>query len=297
MSPATSVRADLAFEIELEGRATVHGTLRGSRSRLVLDIDDPAAFAGSGDAPVVRDVARTLAERGIAVKVVRGEQHLITLGDVRAPWWQRLGTRSRHIRLGSARGVLTAARARTGDAPAMLPDSSLAPPGTVFPLLPTFRRRPGRAPTTTHDPARGGGARLVAAIGEAMMPKERQAIFWLQDGTTTFGSGSGCDVVIAGLEPLHAEIRHDERDEFVLVAHAAARVHGALVREALLRTGTRVQLGPWQFAYYREEYADHGRPYGGRVGGELGRQRPQPPRQAQQRAQQGAQQRAQQGDR
>ena len=31
-------------------------------------------------------------------------------------------------------------------------------------------------------------------------------------------------------------------------------------------------------SFYREEYADHGRPYGGRVGGEIGHQRPQPPR-------------------
>ena len=29
--------------------------------------------------------------------------------------------------------------------------------------------------------------------------------------------------------------------------------------------------------YAREEYADHGRPYGGRVGGEVGHQKAQPP--------------------
>jgi hypothetical protein len=31
-------------------------------------------------------------------------------------------------------------------------------------------------------------------------------------------------------------------------------------------------------SFYREEYADHGRPYGGRLGGEIGHQRQQPPR-------------------
>ena len=31
-------------------------------------------------------------------------------------------------------------------------------------------------------------------------------------------------------------------------------------------------------SFYREEYADHGRPYGGRAGGEIGHQRPQPAR-------------------
>ena len=34
----------------------------------------------------------------------------------------------------------------------------------------------------------------------------------------------------------------------------------------------------WTMTFYREEYADHGRPYGGRIGGELGHQRPQPGR-------------------
>jgi hypothetical protein len=37
-------------------------------------------------------------------------------------------------------------------------------------------------------------------------------------------------------------------------------------------------LGEWTMSFYREEYADHGRPYGGRIGGELGRQQAQPPR-------------------
>ena len=55
-------------------------------------------------------------------------------------------------------------------------------------------------------------------------------------------------------------------------------VNGAPVDSSLLRTASRVQLGEWTMTFYREEYADHGRPYGGRVGGEIGHQRPQPPR-------------------
>lgn len=281
MAPQTSIGADLAFEIEVEGRPTVSGTLRGTRNRLVLEVDDPSAFAGGSDAPAVREVARVLARRRVAVEVVQDGRRLVTLGDVRAPWWQRLGTRSRHIRLGSTRGVLTAARARAAAGPSLLPDASLAPPGTLFPLLPTLQRRPRRTPTTTHDPARGGGARLVMALADGVLPGDRQPIFWLKDDVTTIGSSPDCDVVLKGLAPLHAEVRHDERDEFVLVAHAPrTRVHGAPVREGLLRTGTRVELGSWRLAYYREEYADHGRPYAGRIGGELGRQRPQPPRPA-----------------
>ena len=41
---------------------------------------------------------------------------------------------------------------------------------------------------------------------------------------------------------------------------------------------TRVEVGAWTMTFFREEFADHGRPYGGRVGGEIGHQRPQPER-------------------
>ena len=57
-------------------------------------------------------------------------------------------------------------------------------------------------------------------------------------------------------------------------------MHGAFVDRQLLRTGTRVEVGTHRLVFFREEYADHGRPYGGRIGGEAGHQRPQPPRDA-----------------
>ena len=34
-------------------------------------------------------------------------------------------------------------------------------------------------------------------------------------------------------------------------------------------------MGSWRLAYFREEFADHGRPFGGRSGGEFAYQRPQ----------------------
>jgi hypothetical protein len=37
-------------------------------------------------------------------------------------------------------------------------------------------------------------------------------------------------------------------------------------------------MGPWTFVYARDEYADHGRPYGGREGGEGTHQPRQPER-------------------
>ena len=61
-------------------------------------------------------------------------------------------------------------------------------------------------------------------------------------------------------------------------------MHGASVDTAILRTGTRVDVGPWTLSYFREEYADHGRPYGGRIGGELGHQLSQPSREQLQRS-------------
>jgi hypothetical protein len=111
----------------------------------------------------------------------------------------------------------------------------------------------------------------------------RQPVFHLGD-RTVIGSAASCDVVLPGLAPRHAEVRRTEGDEFVLrplgglrATGGLVRVHGAVVAtEALLRTGARIDIGPWTLAYVREEYADHGRPYGGRLGGELGRQRPQP---------------------
>ncbi|GAA2151673.1 hypothetical protein GCM10009844_34170 [Nocardioides koreensis] len=281
MSGALQVAADLDFEVVVPGRLPIHGTLRGSGNRLDLEVDDPGAFAGGEDAPAVRALAETLGRRGIGVRVWHAGTHLVTFGAVRAPWWQRRATGSRHIRLGSLRGAWTSARSRSRRTAPVLPDASLAPPTTLWPPAPTFLRRPRRTVTTTHDPARGGGPRLVLAVGEDVWPGERQPVYWLADGVSTIGSDPACDICLPRLASLQAEVHHDEADEFVIVArNPGVRVNGARAPRQVLRTGSRVEVGPWRLAYYREEYADHGRPYGGRIGGELGHQRPQPPRDA-----------------
>ena len=274
-----TVTADVTFEIEVEGRDPLRGTLRGDHSRLRLEVDDPAAFAGARDAGSLRGLADQLAELGIQIRVEHDGVHLVTLGATRAPWWQRPATGSSHIRLGSVRGVWAAVRGRAQRNAPVLPDATLLPASTMFPIAPTFQRRRRGPVTTTHDPAHGGGARLVMAMSHEARPGERQVIFWLKDGVTTIGSAPTCDIVLAGLADLHAEVHHDENDEYVLVSgQPDTRVHGARTRGSVLRTGSRVEVGTWQLANYREEFADHGRPYGGRIGGELGRQRPQPPR-------------------
>ena len=72
--------------------------------------------------------------------------------------------------------------------------------------------------TTTHDPDRGGNPRLILPLGAYPRAGDRPTVFPLRDDVTTIGSGADCDIRLPGLEPLHAEIRHDDEDEFVLVA-------------------------------------------------------------------------------
>ncbi|GAA1957420.1 hypothetical protein GCM10009798_16030 [Nocardioides panacihumi] len=273
-----TVAADLEFSVQV-GDRTAHGSLRNQRGRLVLDVDDPVMFAGSGDAAAVRAAADMLAGRSLVLEVVSRGRRLITLGAVTAPWWQRRITRSRHIRLGSARGAWTSARARIDGRPSVIPESALAPPSTLFPLAPTLHRRPRGQVATTHDPARGGAPRLVE-VRSAVWTEARPTVHWLEE-VTWIGSDPACEVRLEGLAPRHAKVVHDEEDEYVVVpVDGAVQVHGARVQRQRLRTGARVDLGGYTLVFRREEYADHGRPYGGRIGGELGHQRPQPPRSA-----------------
>lgn len=281
---ALEITADLAFEVEVPGRSPLHGTLSGRGRHLELRVDDPTAFGGRGDSDAVRGVAAALAARGLRVTVVAGDRPLLALGDVRSSWLQRRLTGSRHLRIGGARGAWTGLRART-HAPneAILPDASLAPPSTLTPLAPTFLRLPRRPVTTTHDPRGGGNPRLVLAPRSDPWPGDEQPVFALRDTVSTIGSAADCDIRLPGLLPVHAEVRHDADDEFVLVhlgRGEPVRVNGEPVRQRILRTATRVEIGSWTMTFARDEYADHGRPYGGRIGGELGRQRPQPPRSA-----------------
>lgn len=282
-APGLDVTADLEFTVDVPGRAPVQGSLRGTAGRLELRVSDPAAFAGRGDSDSVRGFAAALAARGLVVSVVSGDATLLTLGATRASWLQRRVTRSRHIAVGGPRGALVGARGRLrSGAEPVLPDGSLAPPPTLTPLAPTFLRRPRRAVTTTHDPGGGGNPRLILAPRPDPWPGDRQPVYPLGRTTTTIGSAPDCDIRLPGLPAHQAEIRHDADDEFVLVhlgdPGSPTRVHGEAVRQRILRTASRVEVGGWTLSFYREEYADHGRPFGGRIGGELGHQRPQPPR-------------------
>lgn len=135
------------------------------------------------------------------------------------------------------------------------------------------------AVTTTHAAPGAGRPRLIFIVGDDWsggVPPE----YDLVREVTRIGSGPDSDLTLDGLLPEHAEIRHDEHDEYVLHAHGAAGLdHGVEQSEGLiLRTGTRVGLGAWAMSFARDEFADHGRPYGGRQGGEYAHQAGQPDR-------------------
>lgn len=282
MSRAAATRlltteADLHLEIERPDRSSVHAHLHGAGSRLTMEVDRPGAFAGADDAPALRDVAEGLASLGVSVRVEHRGQHLVTIGDTRAPWWHRRVTGSRRIRLGSLGGVLTTARSRARRTESILPSATMLPPGTVTPLFPTVQLHKHRPVGTTHAEDGAGGPRLVLAW-DYTMGDERAPTYWLEE-RTVIGSDEACDIVLPGLRGQHAVVEHVAGDEYaVTTVGGETRVHGAGAEGQTLRTGARIEVGHHTLVYYREEYADHGRPYGGRIGGELGHQQPQPSR-------------------
>jgi len=128
--------------------------------------------------------------------------------------------------------------------------------------------------STTH--AGGGDPRLIfssggkAGIDDVDGASDRPPDFLLLPGVTSIGSSPDADLCLAGLAEHHAEVRRDALDEYVFVAlpPAQSTVNGAPVDETSLHTGDRLELGGWVMSYMREEFADHGRPFGGRQGGE-----------------------------
>jgi hypothetical protein len=280
-APALEISADLEFSLDAPGDRTVTGVLRGSGTALELTVSDPSVFAGRGDARILRGLAAALADRGMSVRVVAPSGPLVTLGARRTPWWQRRVTGSRHIRIERGARLWSLALGRVRATAGALPSSDLVPPPVLWPPAPTFIRRP-RTVATTHDPDRGGNPRLIMAPSPAPGPDDRQAVHALTGRRfTTIGSDPDCDIVLRGLDPVHAVVHHDDLDEFVVYRRGEPGtlcVNGAPVDRSVLRTASRMEVGRWTMSFYREEYADHGRPHGGRIGGELGRQKPQPPR-------------------
>ena len=137
-----------------------------------------------------------------------------------------------------------------------------------------------RSDLTTHAGWGAGNPRL-RVISDA-----DRFEYQLTDDETAIGSAPDCALQLAGTEPVHAVITHDSQDEYSLTMHGpgetSANIEKAREEERrsveVLRTGARFTMGPWTLVYMRDEFADHGRPFGGREGGELSDQEPQPPR-------------------
>jgi len=138
----------------------------------------------------------------------------------------------------------------------------------------------GYRPTTTHAERGAGSPHLRITRDEERMT------YPLEAEIVRIGSAEGNELQLSDTDPVHATITHDERDEYVLELHGAGEMSAssgvagthAGDRTETLRTGARFTAGPWELVFAREEFADHGRPYGGRQGGEYSDQPPQPPR-------------------
>ncbi|WP_461174033.1 FHA domain-containing protein [Arthrobacter sp. Z1-9] len=271
--PEFRLDVDLSFSYMDESGAVTKGSAVSSGTDVKVALDSLAPL-GSGRMPSldeVKPLAEMLAGKGISVTLSGPGGSIISLGAVDSPASQRLVTRSPYIKLGKLGALVPLIRPRRRKPAA----ARLLPPSTPLPLLPTVRRKINRRITTTHYTRGSGRPRLIfvqdAAVWTGQIPRE----VTLAGETTTIGSDPGSDILLKGLDGLHAEIRHDEQDEYVLVPHGAVSGSVASNGPSILRTGARLQMGQWCLAFFREEFADHGRPYGGRSGGELAYERPQ----------------------
>jgi predicted GNAT family acetyltransferase len=128
----------------------------------------------------------------------------------------------------------------------------------------------GYRPTSTHA-AWGSGHPRLLVVGEG-----DRFVHEIDCDVTHVGSADDSDLLLRGADPLHAKIVHGSTDEYQLeMVGRGETSHG---RDAALRTGSHFTAGPWRLVYARDEYADHGRPFGGRNGGEGAHQKRQAPR-------------------
>jgi hypothetical protein len=272
------LQADLTFSsTPADGSEQVTGRVTADGSTIDVSVTGPLASLGRPSSRLVRQFADSLAARGLRL-VLHGPQGMImAIGDVDTLWWQRLLTRSPHIRVGSPRRLRSVVGASSSRSRSRGSGLSVPPP-TLFPLFPTVSTLGPRQVTTTHDPRGGGRPRLYFGLSAFPQVGEVQRVEYLTQQRTTIGSAPECDIHVDGLQPIHAVIERTAEDEYVLTHVATAgtsTVAGIPAQGSRLRTGAGILLDGTRLSYVRDEFADHGRPYGGRLGGEIGRQRPQ----------------------
>lgn len=272
MSGQLNFLADVQFSVREPSGDVMSGTVTAAGTEILVHIAEIGSSSIIPSLRQVREVAGYLAGNGLSVVIEGSDGPIISLGALRQsrPRWFAKG--SSNIRLGSLKVLSNLVRFGKSSRKS---DFSLFPPETLVPLFPTIRRQVRHQVTTTHNSRGSGRPRLIFVRNsqqwEGQVPRE----FNLSGDRITIGSGPEVDLQLPGLEDFHAEIVHDDRDEYVLVQHGVVTGSVGPGREAILRTGARIQMGQWCLAYFREEFADHGRPFGGRNGGELAYQRPQ----------------------
>ncbi|MFD6700035.1 MULTISPECIES: FHA domain-containing protein [unclassified Microbacterium] len=134
--------------------------------------------------------------------------------------------------------------------------------------------------STTHAGWGAGRPRLLVASATTRF------VFDIPDDGVTIGSAQDAGLRLPDTDPVHAVIRHDSHDEYALDMRGPGETSANVQKSAeeerrdveVLRTGARFSLGPWRLVFMREEFADHGRPFGGREGGEFSDQQEQPDR-------------------
>lgn len=272
----------MRFDIDLEFSTTlpadedhdstvVTGRIEASGREIHVHTDSAALFrlGSRRQLPALRSVAEALAKRGISVRISVPEGTLACIGAVEVSALQKIITRSPHIKLGKASTWATVVKAQgTGRESA-----SLMPPSTPLPISPTFQRRYRMKPTTTHYARGGGRPRLIFVRDSEKWDGLPPLEYDLTLNTTVIGSGDEADFKLPDLAAIHGKILHTDQDEYVFVPQSD---HNSGSEQKILRTGARIILGPWRLVFFREEYADHGRPFGGRTAGEFARlQRPQ----------------------
>ncbi len=277
-----NIETDITFSMERGGSddqepQTVSGTVTGSGHHVEVRCDDVGALSTGSSVRDARQIAAALADEGLSVSIVGKDGPIVTMGNVKAGLLARTATRSQHIRIDNLKAATNLARSRGGGGKSA---GSLLPPATLWPIAPTFRWSRRRL-TTTHDPAGGGSPRLVFSMGSAATADGKRRVVDLPKTGTVIGSDEAADVRLSGIDAQQARVRRDAaNDEYILVAlgeETPTKVNGVKVStEQVLRTGSRIEIGAWTMIYSREEFADHGRPYGGRAGGEFSRQRDQP---------------------
>ena len=283
---ASPVRLDIDLQFTMsadESRPAVVGSVSADGTDVTITLHEGAVTLPDNQTglALARTVGAELARLGLTVSLATRHGVVATMGAVRAPWSQRLVTRSPHLKLGS----MSALRALQRDARSEDAQPITLPPTTLFPVLPTVQRRVRLRATTTHSVPGSGRPRLIFAVQSGTWDGKSPREFDLLPDVTVIGSTSSVDLMLPGLDAEHARIVHDDRDEYVLYVTGKQPDAGQPVLVdhpspgRILRTGALITLGEWQLAFFREEFADHGRPYGGRVGGEFAVQRPQPPRQ------------------